>query len=81
MATVSEKRKAFRALLASGELIVSPGCYDPMTGKLVEELGFKCAALGGMSTGAHLVVPEPLLTMTDQVDVASRIVRSINIPL
>lgn len=81
MPTPTEKRKAFRAHLASGEMIVSPGCYDPITAKLVQEMGFPCASLGGMSTGAHLVVPEPLLTMTDQVAVASRIVQSIDIPL
>jgi methylisocitrate lyase len=34
-----------------------------------------------MSTGAHLVTPEALLTMNDQVEVAARIDRVINIPL
>lgn len=81
MATASEKRSAFRALLATGEMIVSPGCYDPLTAALLQELGFKSASLGGMSTGAHLVVPEPLLTMNDQADVAARINTAIDIPL
>jgi 2-methylisocitrate lyase-like PEP mutase family enzyme len=79
--TPTEKRQAFRALLEKKELIVAPGCYDPMTAKLVQELGFQAASLGGMSTGAHLTYPEPLLTMTDQVDVASRVAKTIDIPL
>lgn len=81
MPTPTEKREAFRTQMTSGEMIISPGCYDPLTARLAEEAGFRCVSLGGMSTGAHLGVPEPLLTMSDQVAVASRIAKMIDIPL
>lgn len=81
MPTPSEKRATFRKHLASGEMIVSPGCFDPLSARLVQEIGFPCVSLGGMSTGAHLVIPEPLLTMNDQAEVAARINRAIDIPV
>jgi 2-methylisocitrate lyase-like PEP mutase family enzyme len=33
-------RGALRALLASGQTIVAPGAFDPLSARLVEEAGF-----------------------------------------
>jgi 2-methylisocitrate lyase-like PEP mutase family enzyme len=39
--------KALQRALRSGESVVAPPCYDPLTSKLVEHLGFPAAYLGG----------------------------------
>ena len=38
---------AFRALLNSGEFLVSPGVYDGYSARLVEAAGFKSACTSG----------------------------------
>ena len=77
MATRSDLRKK----LASGETIVAPGAYDPISARLVHSLGFDTIYTGGYMSGAHLAVTEPLMTMTEQVDVASRVVKSVPLPV
>ena len=64
-------RSDLRKKLASGETIVAPGAYDPISARLVHSLGFDTIYTGGYMTGAHLAVTEPLMTMTEQVDVES----------
>lgn len=81
MPTPAEKRATLRSHLASGEMVVAAGVFDSLSAKLAQEMGFKCASLGGMSTGASALVPEALLTMSDQADAAARIDRVIDIPL
>lgn len=76
-----DARADLRALLASGAAIVAPGAYDPMTGKAIEALGFRAVYCGGEMTGHHLGVTEPLLTMTEQVNVAGRIAAAIRLPV
>lgn len=70
-----------RELIARPGLIVAPVCFDPLTGRMAEELGFECIALGGYALGAHLAVSEPLLTMTEVVEAARRIAAAVDIPL
>jgi methylisocitrate lyase len=70
-----------RKMLREPGIIVAPGCIDPFTAKIIESLGFRCVCLGGYATGCHLVVPEPLLTMTEQVAYAGQVAASVDIPL
>jgi 2-methylisocitrate lyase-like PEP mutase family enzyme len=74
-------RQDLRAMLRTATPIVAPGAYDAMTGKAIERLGFKAIYCGGEMTGHHLGVTEPLLTLTEQVDVAARIASSVGIPV
>ena len=74
-------RSDFKARIQAGETIVAPGAYDPMSARLVQSLGFNTVYCGGYMTGAHLAVTEPLMTMTEQVEVAARVVRSVNLPV
>lgn len=75
------KASELRKLMAAGETLIIPGCFDPLGGRLIEELGYKAAYVGGFATGAHLVHTEPLLQINDQVEVAARIAKVIDIPL
>ncbi len=72
----------FRAMLKSGKMIVAPGAIDCITGKLIDQAGFEAAYMTGAGTSATLGYPDyGLITMTEMVANAARIVNSINIPL
>ena len=74
-------RSDLRNRLSSGDTIVAPGAYDPMSARLVQSLGFDTVYTGGYISGAHLAVTEPLMTMTEQVEVAARVVKSVPLPV
>jgi 2-methylisocitrate lyase-like PEP mutase family enzyme len=46
-----------------------------------EQTGFEAAYVGGYVTGGSQAITEPLLTMTEQVDVAEAVASSIDIPV
>jgi 2-methylisocitrate lyase-like PEP mutase family enzyme len=71
-----------RSLLASGKMVVAPGAIDCVTGRAIAQAGFSAAYMTGAGTSATLGYPDyGLLTMTEMVGNASRIVNSIDIPL
>lgn len=70
-----------RALLGAGTFLHMPSVYDALGGRLVQSLGFEAAYVGGYVTGGASAVTEPLLTMTEQVGLASAIAGSLDIPL
>ena len=74
-------REQFSRLLEDDKIIIAPGCYDVVSAKIIENLGFKCAYLGGYTIGAILGTTEPLTTLDETVRFASYITSRINIPL
>ncbi len=66
-----------RETLERGEQIVAPGVYDPLTARAVAALGFNGIDLGGFASAASLGTMEPLMTMTEQVDLARRVVAAV----
>jgi len=70
-----------RALLKNKTFLHMPSVYDALGGRLVESLGYEAAYIGGYVTGGSTAVTEPLLTMTEQVELAGKIAQSIDIPL
>ena len=79
--TITERRKKLRQLLQRREKIIIPGVYDALSARIIKGLGFETLYLGGYATGAHLTTTEPLMTLTEQIAVASWIVRSVDLPL
>ena len=72
----------FRTLLASGKMVIAPGAIDGITGRAIDRAGFSAAYMTGAGTSATLGYPDyGLLTMTEMVANATRIVNSISIPL
>jgi 2-methylisocitrate lyase-like PEP mutase family enzyme len=72
----------FRSLLASRKMIVAPGAIDCITGRAIAQAGFSAAYMTGAGTSATLGYPDyGLITMTEMVANASRIVNAIDIPL
>lgn len=70
-----------RRLLEKKGIIIAPGAPDPLTAKIVQDMGFEVAYLGGYMTGAKLCTTEPLLTLTEMVMTASYITAVVDIPL
>lgn len=62
-----------REALDRGEQIVAPGIYDPLSAKAVVALGFNGLSLSGFASSATLATMEPVMTMTEQVELARRV--------
>ena len=70
-----------RNLLKENDFVYMPAIYYPLGGRLVQAMGFEAAYVGGYVTGGSRAVSEPLLTLTEQVETAGHIARSINTPV
>src|SRR5580700_3370707 len=72
-----------RALLESGQTIVAPGAFDPLSARLVEEAGFPAVYMTGFGTSAALIGrPDVgLLTMTEMAGNAGRIAACVDVPV
>jgi len=81
MATKVSPGRKLRDVIATGETILFPGAHDPLMGRIVQRLGFKACGCGGWMTGAHLTTPEPLMTMSEQVEVARKVAQATDIPV
>ena len=74
-------RSSLRARLQRGETIAAPGAYDPLSARVVQALGFAAVYTGGYMTGAHTSITEPLLTLTEQVEVAQKVAHAVDLPV
>jgi methylisocitrate lyase len=82
LATPSEKRRAFRAGLASGRLLRFPGAFSPLVALLVERLGFEGVYVSGAALSADLGLPDVgLTTLTEVAGRGHHIARTINLPV
>lgn len=70
-----------RALLRDKVFLHMPSVYDALGGRLVQSLGYEAAYVGGYVTGGSSAVTEPLLTMTEQVELAGQVAGNIEIPV
>jgi 2,3-dimethylmalate lyase len=70
-------------MFGSGEMVLAPGCYDALGARLIEEAGFPAAYMTGFGSAAsRLGRPDVgLMTMTEMVDNARRIVQAVDIPV
>src|SRR5919199_1380297 len=76
-------RQSLPELLASGEMVLAPGCYDALGARLVEEAGFPAVYMTGFgSSASRLGRPDVgLMTLPEMVDNAHRIAEAVEIPL
>jgi len=80
-AQMAKKTSALRAHLKAKTFLHMPSVYDPLGARLVEQAGFEATYVGGYVTGGSQAVTEPLLTMTEQIDVAEAVAASVDIPV
>lgn len=70
-----------RALVRARKFLELPSAYDPITARLAESVGFKSVYNGGFVTGGSTCISEPLLTMSEQIRVASDMASAVSIPV
>jgi 2-methylisocitrate lyase-like PEP mutase family enzyme len=72
-----------RALLESGEHHMAGDCYSALTGRIIEQVGFKLAYLGGHACSAfHYAYPDiGIFSQVEQIEQAGRIAQAMDIPL
>jgi 2,3-dimethylmalate lyase len=74
---------SLRVLLQTERPVLAPGCYDALGARLIEEAGFSAVYMTGFGTAAgRLGRPDVgLLTMSEMVDNARRIVNAVQLPV
>jgi len=71
-----------RDLLARPGMTIAPGAYDAIGARLIEQAGFAAVYMTGAGTSAARGYPDfGLLTMSEMVDNAAVMARSIAVPL
>ena len=72
-----------RRLLERDELLTVPGCYDGLGARLIEQAGFSACYMTGFGTTAALLGRPDigLLSATDMVDNARRVVMATTLPV
>lgn len=78
---VEKMTTKIRNELAKPGSIVTVSCYDALTARIAEDLGFRAITMQGWMTGASICVPEPLLSLTELTMASKRITDAIRIPL
>lgn len=74
-------RAEFARRVRAGETVFAPVCLDPLTGRLIESLGFGAAYLSGGGLGFQLAVSEALLTLTEIAALTRQITARCDVPL
>lgn len=71
-----------RTLLA-GAPFVAADCYSALTARILQDVGFPAAYMGGHATGMmHYAIPDDgSLTPTEMIDQAARVAEAVEIPL
>jgi 2,3-dimethylmalate lyase len=79
----SLSRPTLSEAIAGGDMVLAPGCYDPLGARLIEEAGFGAAYMTGFGTSAGRLgrADVGLLTLTEMVDNARRIAQAVGVPV
>ena len=77
----TERTNVLRELIKSKTFLHLPSVYDPIGARLVQQSGFEATYVGGYVSGASKAITEPLLTLTEQVEIASQVALSVTIPV
>lgn len=79
--TPAQKRHAFRERLASGELLQFPGAFNPLSAKLIQQMGFDGVYISGAVLAADLGLPDiGLTTLSEVAGRGEQISRMIDLP-
>tara|TARA_B100001123_G_scaffold444555_2_gene593735 strand:- start:1861 stop:2727 length:867 start_codon:yes stop_codon:yes gene_type:complete len=70
-----------RKLIKSQIFLHLPSVYDAIGARLVQQSGFEATYVGGYVSGASKAISEPLLTLTEQVQIAAEVASSVSIPV
>jgi methylisocitrate lyase len=80
--SAADKRVAFRASLTSERITRLPGAINPLTAKLIQEIGFEGVYVSGGAFSAALGLPDiGLTTLTEVAAHSAQIARSTDLPV
>ncbi|KXP07115.1 methylisocitrate lyase [Tsukamurella tyrosinosolvens] len=80
-ASANDKRTALRAALTSDRIARLPGAFNPLTAKLIQEVGFEGVYVSGAVVAADLALPDiGLTTLTEVATRAQQIARVTELP-
>ena len=78
---IKEKRKDFVKKLKSGKILRVPGAYNPLTAKVIEEIGYDAVYVSGGVMSNDLGYPDiGLTTLEDVSNRSKQIARVTNLP-
>src|SRR6478752_3864581 len=83
LSTGRAPRARLRELLSAGTPLMAPGAYDALSARLIEQAGFDVVYMTGFGTTASLIGrPDVgLLSGTEMIDNARRIVAAVDVPV
>ena len=74
--------RQLRELMSKGECVIAPGAYDGLTARLIAQAGFASVYMTGGGTSSGFGYPDyGLLTMSEMVENAGRIVDAVDLPV
>jgi 2-methylisocitrate lyase-like PEP mutase family enzyme len=74
--------KSLRDLIKKQGMVTAPGAYDALTARLIGQAGFSAVYMSGGSTSTAFGYPDyGLLTMSEMVANAGRIVDAVDVPV
>jgi len=80
--SIESAPRRLRDLLAAPKMVIAPGAYDGITARLIDQAGFPAVYMTGAGTSATKGYPDyGLLTLTEMVDNAAMIARSVSVPV
>ena len=78
---IKEKRKDFVKKIKTGNILRVPGAYNPLTAKLIEEIGYDAVYVSGAVMSNDLGYPDiGLTTLNDVSNRSKQIARVTNLP-
>ncbi|MEN0130891.1 MAG: methylisocitrate lyase [Brevundimonas sp.] len=79
--SAADKRAAFRARLAAGDLLRMPGAFNPLSAALIQDKGFEGVYISGAVLSADLGLPDiGLTTLTEVATRGGQIARVTDLP-
>ncbi|MCB1546723.1 MAG: isocitrate lyase/PEP mutase family protein [Hyphomicrobiaceae bacterium] len=83
MAGLGSASRRLRELMAGKDILVAPGCFNAMGGRIIEQIGFKLAYVSGYGISVnHIGRPDVgLTTLSEVTDVAGKIASAVDIPI
>lgn len=76
------KSKKLKKLLNSGETLIMPDAYDPISAKLIENAGFKAVQCSGYSFSIAAGYRREIdVTLDENIELTRKIVESVDVPV
>lgn len=76
------KSKKLKELLNSGETLIVPDAYDPISAKLIENAGFKAVQCSGYSFSISAGYRREIdVTLDENIELTRRIVEAVDVPV